>query len=410
MGQRYDPTDFDGFPEFLEAKATPVSSKVASNGKVISGNKAIEELANKLKFNANAQPDFELFSSLSTAFGPVFKLTWEGKRKASDFTNNDDSPSTYDYTLCIYMAKVNLPGQEMLNIMIAFRRKHGHDLKFDNKQYYARTIIMARATVENEKEKQEVDKILSIETVLLNTNYEDKSPEGIKYRRGLLVKILRVPDIRILTWKTDPMVVELYIGNEKRTKDNLHFVEDQGVIRGIISDIIGRKAPRFKKNKWSGSDKTNYKGIEDLFYSISEPQNLDDLPKTPEEQIVYYMEDYLKDKELVEIEATIVSKEPFVSDGNWHIRLDEFIKWIKLEKDGDRKLFTSGKLPRFLKKMGCTRPTKSCTLNKERYWTRCWEIPTSICAPPDQKYGKRLETDDNADDTVDNVYNFKALP
>ena len=53
-----------------------------------------------------------------------FQRTWEKNR--TDFV--DHSPSAYDFSLANFGVLAGLPDQEIANLIITFRRKHGHDV------------------------------------------------------------------------------------------------------------------------------------------------------------------------------------------------------------------------------------------------------------------------------------------
>ncbi len=72
---------------------------------------------------------------------PRFKHTWEQEREDL----RDSSPSGYDFSLTNIAISAGWSDQEICNLLIAWRRKHGHDLKLRD-DYYARTIANAKQT------------------------------------------------------------------------------------------------------------------------------------------------------------------------------------------------------------------------------------------------------------------------
>jgi hypothetical protein len=95
-----------------------------------------------LHLSADASPPFDLFQALLDA-DTKFRRTWEGKRK--DLA--DQSPSSFDLALASLAHRAQWPEQTICDLLIAWRRKHGHDLKLNREDYYARTIAKARPGV-----------------------------------------------------------------------------------------------------------------------------------------------------------------------------------------------------------------------------------------------------------------------
>ncbi len=126
----------------------------------------IKATINPLIFDPNASPDPDNFMILMEIFNPTFYASWENDRP--DFLRGpkpDDSPSKFDASLFSFAAKCNWTDQEMLNLSIAFRRKHGHKLKFHNRPYYGRSIIKAKRDAQRDKlEKESTLKKKSPET------------------------------------------------------------------------------------------------------------------------------------------------------------------------------------------------------------------------------------------------------
>lgn len=72
---------------------------------------------------------------------PEFKATWEHRRK--DF--KDSSPSAYSFALAYYAHADGWTNQEIVDLIISFRREHGHDLKLKRIDWY-RTVLENVAT------------------------------------------------------------------------------------------------------------------------------------------------------------------------------------------------------------------------------------------------------------------------
>ena len=95
-------------------------------------------------FAGDAEPPTQKFDAIMDNL-PKFKSTWERTRKDI----GDNSPSGYDMSLAHMMAQVGWSPQEMINTIIACRRKHGDDLRMDRPDYYLKfTLPKARESAQ----------------------------------------------------------------------------------------------------------------------------------------------------------------------------------------------------------------------------------------------------------------------
>jgi hypothetical protein len=132
--ERYTVEQIEGFLNSLP-EAEQSSARCAEEKSQIK-HLAVEGGVLALDPNADIHTNkFEMLCEIE----PKFKLTWEKKR--NDL--NDQSPSSYDMALANHSALAGWDAQEITNLIIAFRRKHGHDLKLRH-DYYAMTIAKAR--------------------------------------------------------------------------------------------------------------------------------------------------------------------------------------------------------------------------------------------------------------------------
>lgn len=94
--------------------------------------------SSRLVYNANAEPPFSKFDALCEA-EPKFKRSWNHARRDLQ----DQSASAYDMALANIAVQAGWTDQEIVNLLIAHRRKYFEDLKLRD-SYYAVTIRRAR--------------------------------------------------------------------------------------------------------------------------------------------------------------------------------------------------------------------------------------------------------------------------
>ena len=92
---------------------------------------------------------------------PRFAAAWEHRR--SDF--QDQSQSVYDMSLAYHAALCGWSDQEMVDLLIAHRRKHGADLKL-RRDYYKLTISKARKSAAEFWKDADPDELLEAATVV----------------------------------------------------------------------------------------------------------------------------------------------------------------------------------------------------------------------------------------------------
>jgi len=86
-----------------------------------------------------------------------FVTSWNHQRP--DLT--DQSPSAFDLSLAVFAAIIGWSDQEIVNLLIAHRRRHGADLKL-RPDYYRMTIRKARIASEKYWKGSEPWKILPV--------------------------------------------------------------------------------------------------------------------------------------------------------------------------------------------------------------------------------------------------------
>lgn len=130
---RYDPGDFDAY---LLADLTDTQTSAPS-------------MQWSFTLSATAEPPAEKFALLRE-IDAKFLLSWQHARKELQ----DQSASSYDLSLATRALLAGWTGQEVVNLLIAHRRKHGADLKL-RQDYYERTLNLA-AQGKQLEQRQEV--------------------------------------------------------------------------------------------------------------------------------------------------------------------------------------------------------------------------------------------------------------
>ena len=135
-GPRYDRQVFLGkIPKDFQPVVKATRSRAAKNVK-----------GNGLVLSKDAEPPGLKLMALNDV-DPKFRATWNGARPDL----KDQSPSGYDMSLASMAAHAEWTDQEIANLLIAWRREHGHDPKL-RPDYYTRTIAKAQESTRDRVE------------------------------------------------------------------------------------------------------------------------------------------------------------------------------------------------------------------------------------------------------------------
>lgn len=130
---RYNPEEIRAY---LDRLPEPVKADHAEQQAVIQKRVAN---ASPLALDPKAEPP-EAKLEMLLEVEPNFRQTWEHQRQSGDL-----SPSGYDLSLASYAYRAGWQDQEVTNLIIAFRRRHGHDLKLRH-DYYSMTLAKAKSS------------------------------------------------------------------------------------------------------------------------------------------------------------------------------------------------------------------------------------------------------------------------
>lgn len=172
---------------------------------------------------------------------PRFKLSWDKNRK--DF--KDDSPSSYDYSLATFAIQAEWTFQEVVDLIIAFRRRHGLDLKL-REDYYYRTIMNATQT---SKKLQSIDTVEEI-TARLHTAKNMNKQEAAPLIRNAVSELIGVNVSRIIKYRLNPPEYRLETPKGCINLGAIQNLIEQNLLRRKVADATGHLMSPIEKNKW----------------------------------------------------------------------------------------------------------------------------------------------------------------
>jgi hypothetical protein len=246
-----------------------------------------------------------------------FKNSWLRKRKDLQ----DQSPSAYDMSLAILAGQVGWTDQEIANLLIAHRRKHGDDLKFDRKDnYYARTIRKARLAIDMQTDDAAAEAIGGAEVADAAAGGRDailKSLRG-KMKIPLLGVIKRgCPDARYAIIVDVDGPREVAVGDVDMFFSPVDF-------QHIVFDATNLLIPSLKKDTWQ-------KCI-GMMTSIMEEVAIEE--GKPRETLIAWIEGYLNDRTAWSGDnwaEALVFRDPFIRHGRLYLHLPAFKRALLMQ-------------------------------------------------------------------------------
>lgn len=302
-----------------------------------------------LVFRADAEPPLEKFIALAQ-LEKRFKQTWE--RNRTDLT--DRSPSGWDMALANQVIEVGWTDQEIVNLLIAHRRKHGDDLKLGREDYYRATIRTARV--------QRGDL-----TVLTFGTAE--SEDGRAARLEFLREHFQMPIGGLLRHPGPPDSYVLLTDQGGMSIKNAEILLSANKMRALWLQHTGRVLPPFKPLLWTA-----------IVQALADIQTDDVLAEQTEAgRVQSWIDDYL-DSETVwdTIEMALPYRNPFYEarrGGRLCLFLSNFHGWLLLQR---HEQITSRELAALLRKQNWEPATLGVRIAKsdKSYTTRSvWMTP-----------------------------------
>lgn len=278
----------------------------------------------------------------------TFKRTWNKARSEM----KDQSASAYDLALADVAVPAGWSDQEICNLLVGFRRKHGEDLK--RPDYYATTIGKARAAMQ-----PQADAARALED---GASTADPASKLAKLR-----ELLRLPLARVLKRtlpNEEPQFALILDSGEEITVGGADDLLSQRHMRGVVAGSADRVMPRLKPAAW---DK-----LAQLLLDIREREQL------PEDLTVHAgvrtaLVRYLERATLMQEPD---GESPFWREDGLYFVGSDFREWCHLRHLCD----LSGKqFGRVMKLLGITGESIPMRLRGRKPTSRhCWRVPDAL--------------------------------
>lgn len=347
-GARYEVEDLSGV--ILEEAWQEASRNVAITGAAEIG---------VLKTDPDAHPPFASHDAMLEN-DDRYRKTWEHKRK--DLA--DQSPSGYDMALANILVRAGWSDQEIVDTLIAHRRKYNADLKL-REDYYKRTIMTAHDSPGASDQKQTEEKLSRIETV--QADPEVKGEDKRKTTLEEVSALLGVRVTRFVKYKSDPPSYRLFVGERGVPIGSSADLQKQPVFSAAVIDVCSYVMPTFKPPQWR-------KIVQALLHAAEEVDVSDDA--TEEGGMRLLLHKYLSEKPPVEDRAMAAEvSRPFLDCGDIYIFSKNFCDWLN---GSQREKLSLVAVCTKLRSFGSEPKTFSKKKGGVATTTSAWRIPAKI--------------------------------
>jgi hypothetical protein len=193
-----------------------------------------------LILDPKADPPFDKFVLLCD-LEPKFRASWDHRRK-----DLDGSPSAYDFSLAQFAVRAFWSDQEIADLLIACRRRHGGDLKL-RQDYFGLTIGKARQSFASQAQTARL--LDELEESQQGAKSEAPAPP-VKDPLAIVSELLQVTVTRFVQFRADPPQYRLETDLGSITLGEAGAVLSASRFRSAVFAATQRVIPRFKDKEW----------------------------------------------------------------------------------------------------------------------------------------------------------------
>lgn len=354
-GIRYGREDFDPFCVddviLRERGLTPARTYVVDRG---------------LTLSADAWPPGDKLDAMIHA-DQTFSNSWNRKRR--DLL--DQSPSTYDMSLASIAVQANWTDQEVADLIIGSRRKHGDDLtKALRLDYMTRTIAKARDSHARDFAGDAMEEVVED----LRAARVSGDDEEVKvHRRAAMEAIgaqLELEIVHFIKYTSDPPSYRMITPTCGVDLGDAGGILGWQRFRESVVASTGRMIPRFKTQAWDR--------IAQAVFDACEEQDVG-MESTEEGMVHVWLTEYLMSRPpLDRVNDAIDSEYPYRDDSGVHLFGSSLRRWLWLSR-GER--VSARELGRLLRQFGCEPRKMNITVEGARSSRAAWALPASFEVP-----------------------------
>lgn len=300
-----------------------------------------------------AEPPAEKFMRLCEV-DSKFRLSWEHAR--TDL--QDQSASSYDLSLATRAMAAGWSAQELVNLIIAHRRKYmDNPDKAQRRDYLDATLNKAAARKDAEARQKLIEGIRAGEPL----------PENVKQDPAeilaLLSSLLGVTISRFVRYRAEELTYQLELNDRLINNVAIEDLDSQIRFRRMVLSHTDVRIPNFKPDKWGDI-------VQRLFLAV---ENVDVTGGTSRSAFSAWLSMYLTDgvKEN-DWEKAAIDGSPFRLNGAIYICSEPFRMWLR---SSAAQTFSQSALSVQMTKLGHVHEVKNVTNSKGKRTRRTlWRI------------------------------------
>ena len=323
-GQQYSREDLLSLvPEDFEA--TEMGSKNGGGGNT----RRSTPPGSQLVLNPDAAPHLLMMETLLD-LDPHFRRSWEHNRRDLP----DQSPSGYDMSLASRAVQAEWPDQEVVNLLIAFRRKHHLDPKLRT-DYYEATLDKARRPIEHARTVREaLDRVTPSETdgdgnAAGDQNKDEDGNQTVEDEEERRARILEA-----LSAVFDKIIVAKVERFRSRSTTYVMTTDRGSVYLNSTKDILVQS--RFMERVADGTQqvlnlqvgKARWPDVAQLILDACVDRDMGEVA-SPEIECEAWVDMYLLDRGVLEDKHDAAAEQaPLLNESRIHIHLYDFRGWL----------------------------------------------------------------------------------
>ena len=240
----------------------------------------------------------------------------------------------------------------MVNLLIAWRAKHGHDLKL-REDYYLTTLAKAKAPIAQTNAQNK------LEEVILTPDTGKNGSDIIE----ILTSIFNIGIRKLIKYDGDPPTYSMITDRATITLGQVSAITSQITFRNAVAAATGVLIPKCKDKAWDQRAQAILNACETVDMGES---------SHPAQETFTWLNDYLNNNPPSDtFEQAIPAKTPFIRENSTYIFLDHFRKWVEFNTNTH---LTSHGMGRRLADCAATVEGLSCTVGQKRTTRSCWRL------------------------------------
>jgi hypothetical protein len=314
-----------------------------------------------------AQPPFDKFEALRCNEAR-FARSWDHQRPDL----KDQSQSAYDQSLANFAALAAWSDQEIVDLIIANRRKHGASLKLRH-DYYQRTIAHARRAAAPFLLDQKIAGLVEADAAEAVSPEEPAPSDPAAKQRALLEMLsarFRVPIHRIVKYTGEPSQYRLETGCGDVQLGGVAGLITQSKLRLSVADATGRYLPHFDSEVWP----MIAQALLDACEAVDRGEDA-----TMRGALSEWLRCYLGEKS---IHPTLAEadegREPFAAGDAVYIFSGDLKRWLQMRQN---ERVTQGKLTADLRAFGAEPEILKAVIHGRATSRSVWKLPAGPWIP-----------------------------